>query len=257
LSIRTLIVDDEPLARRRIRRLLAGDPDVQVIGECGDGTSAAAALQRDTPDLVFLDVQMPGADGFDVVAAAPAGCQPVVVFVTAYDTYAVRAFEVHAVDYLLKPIDRGRFAEALQRAKTQLHLRRLGDGDHHARVATLLAALQRRHTYLQRLLVRSGESFVFVEVDQIDWVRAAGKYVELHVGPKTFLLRQPLHLLEARLDPDRFIRTQRSAIVNLRRVKELQPAFHGNCVVVLHDGTEVPLSPGYRAKLQRLFGANP
>jgi two-component system LytT family response regulator len=257
LSIRTLIVDDEPLARRRIRRLLAGDPDVEVVGECGDGVSAAAALQRDPPDLVFLDVQMPGADGFDVVSAVPAGRRPAVVFVTAYDEYAVRAFEVHAVDYLLKPIERGRFAESLERAKTQLRLRRLGDGGPDARVAALLEGLRRRHTYLKRLLVRSGESFVFVEVDQIDWIRAAGKYVELHVGPKTHLLRQRLHLLEARLDPDRFARTQRSAIVNLRRVRELQPAFHGNCVVVLHDGTEVPLTAGYRAKLQRLFGANP
>jgi two-component system LytT family response regulator len=245
------------LARRRIRRLLAGDPDVEVIGECGDGASAAAALRQDMPELVFLDVQMPGADGFDVLAAAPAGRRPVVVFVTAYEEYAVRAFEVHAVDYLLKPIDRARFAEALERARTQVQLRRVGGRDPSARLATLLEDLERRQTYLKRLLVRSGESFLFVEVDQIDWIRAAGKYVELHVGPTTHLLRQRLHLLEARLDPDRFARTQRSAIVNVRRVKELQPAFHGNYVIILQDGTEIPLTPGYRAKLQRLFSATP
>jgi two-component system LytT family response regulator len=256
LRIRTLIVDDEPLARRRIRRLLVGDDEVEVIGEYGDGASAAAALGRDAPDLVFLDVQMPGADGFEVVAAAPAGRRPVVVFITAYDEYAVRAFEVHAVDYLLKPIDRGRFAEALDRAKTQVQVRRLGGDDHSARLATLLEELQRRQSYLKRLLVRSGESFIFVEVDQIDWIRAAGKYVELHVGPNTRVLRQRLHLLEARLDADRFVRTHRSAIVNVRRIKELQPAFHGNSVIVLHDGTEIPLTPSYRAKLQQLYGAS-
>jgi two-component system LytT family response regulator len=256
LRIRTLIVDDEPLARRRVRRLLAGDPDIEVVGECGDGAGAAAALRQDTPDLVFLDVQMPCADGFEVVAAAPAGRRPVVVFITAYDEYAVRAFEVHAVDYLLKPIDRARFAEALERAKTQVRLCRVGGGEPCARVETLLEELRRRQTYLKRLLVRSGESFLFVEVDQIDWVKAAGKYVELHVGPKTHVLRQRLHVLEARLDPDRFVRTQRSAIVNVRRVKELQPAFHGNYVVILHYGTEIPLTPGYRARLQRLFSAS-
>jgi two-component system, LytTR family, response regulator len=257
LRIRTLIVDDEPLARRRIRRLLDSDPDVEVIGECGEGTSAAAALEQHTPDLVFLDVQMPGADGFDVVGAAPAGRRPVVVFITAYDEYAVRAFEVHAVDYLLKPIDRARFAEALERAKTQVELHRAGGGEHGARMATLLEELRRNETYLTRLLVRAGESFIFLEVDQIDWIRAAGKYVELHVGPKTHLLRERLHVLEARLDPNRYVRTQRSAIVNVRRVKELQPAFHGNYVVILHDGTEIPLTQAYRAKLQRLFSASP
>ena len=255
MPIRTLIVDDEPLARRRIRRLLAGDPEVEVIGEYGEGASAAAALQQDTPDLVFLDVQMPGADGFDVVAAAPAGRQPVVIFVTAYDEYAVRAFEVHAVDYLLKPLDRARFAEALLRAKTRVQLGRVGVGKESNRLATLLEELGRRQTYLKRVLVRSRESFIFVEIDQVHWIRAAGKYLELHVGSKTHLVRQRLHILENRLDPDRFVRTHRSTIVNVRRIKELQPAFHGNYVIVLDDGTEVPLTPGYRARLQSLFSA--
>jgi two-component system LytT family response regulator len=255
LPIRTLIIDDEPLARRRIRRLLIGDPEVEVIGECGEGTSAAAALQNDTPDLVFLDVQMPGADGFDVVAAAPAGREPVIVFVTAHDEYAVRAFEVHAVDYLLKPIDRARFAEALLRAKTRLQLAMVPGGNDSNRLAALLEELGQRQKYLKRLLVRTRESFIFVEVDEVEWIRAAGKYLELHVGPKTHLLRQRLHILQSRLDPTRFVRTHRSTIVNVRRIRELQPAFHGNYVIILHDGTEVPLTPGYRAKLQSLFSA--
>lgn len=244
---RALIVDDEPLARTLVRVLLEGDPEVVVCGE-GSGKGAAAEAARTQPDILFLDVQMPEVDGFDVLAQIGVDNAPVVVFVTAYDHYAVRAFEVHALDYLLKPIDETRFAQALMRAKAQARARRGGATD-----PRLGALLDDHARHARRFLVRTREKTVVVDVDQIDWIEAADYYATLHVGGKAHLLRETLIELEQRLDPQRFFRVHRSAIVNLERVREIHPLFRGDCELVLRDGTRVRLSRTRRREFQRLF----
>lgn len=251
MRIRTLIVDDEPLARERIRALLRREQDVEVIGECGNGPEALAAIKEQRPDLVFLDVQMPDLDGFGVLDSVPADAMPVIIFVTAYDRYAIRAFDVHAQDYLLKPFDRERFGKALSRARVQVRRNRSGDISH--RLLALLEDLKPANKYLDRLVIKSSGRVFFLRVDEIDWVEASANYVRLHVGRDSHLLRETMNALEARLDPSRFIRIHRSTIVNVDRVKELQPLFHGEYVVILRDGTELNSSRGYRAKLHDLF----
>jgi two-component system LytT family response regulator len=238
--VRALIVDDEPLARARIRDLLAADADVEVACECGDGVEAVEAIRALAPDLVFLDVQMPERGGFDVVAEIGTDRMPVVVFVTAYDDYALRAFEAHALDYILKPFDEARFRGALARAKAQVHVAR--------------AARGAQPRFLTRLMVKSGDRFVFVRDEEIDWVEADGNYVRLHAGAAEHLLRETIRGLEARLDPERFMRIHRSTIVNLDRVREIHPLFHGEYRVVLADGTKLTLSRGYRDRLSRFEG---
>ncbi|HEY1375440.1 MAG TPA: LytTR family DNA-binding domain-containing protein [Gemmataceae bacterium] len=258
MSVRVLIVDDEPLARRRLRSLLAGDPDMAVVGECGDGPAAVAAIRDQAPDLVFLDVQMPALDGLGVVAAVGPERMPPTVFVTAYDQYAVRAFDVNAVDYLLKPVDADRFAAALRRAKAQVG-RRAG-ADLQDRLLALLADAKKAEPPApstppaDRLAVKSGGKVVFLRADEIDWIEAAGNYSRLHVGKRTHLLRETMTALEARLDPKRFVRIHRSTIVNLERIRELQPYFHGDYVVLLHDGTQLTLSRTHRQKLHEVVG---
>jgi two-component system LytT family response regulator len=254
VPIRTLIVDDEPLARQRVRALLEGEPDVEVVGECGDGRRAAAAIAELKPDLVFLDVQMPHLDGFGVLDAVRADHLPAVVFVTAYDRYALRAFEVHALDYLLKPFDRERFHKALGRARAQL--RREPGADVSRRLLALLEDVQGARKGLERLVIKSGGRVCFVRTDEIDWVEAAGNYLRLHVGGEVHLLRETMNRLEARLDPARFLRIHRSTMVNIERIQELQPTFHGEHVVLLRDGTELTLSRGYRDRLQELLGGS-
>jgi two-component system, LytTR family, response regulator len=245
MKIRTLIVDDEALARHRLRQLLQDEPEIEIIGECADGREAVATIQKTPPDLLFLDVQMPELDGFGVVEALGTGPMPVVVFVTAYDQFAVRAFEVHAVDYLLKPFDRERFQKALSRAVEQVR-----NHDAHA--------LQRRQSALltdwqsSRLAVKSGGHVVWVRLEEIDWIRSADNYAELHVGARSHMLRETLGALEARLAPEKFVRISRSVIVNVQRIKELYRLFYGGCELVLHDGTRLTLSRRYRDKLQQL-----
>jgi two-component system LytT family response regulator len=256
MTLRTLIVDDEPLARERLRSLLAGDADVEVVGECADGRSAVSAIRDLDPDLVFLDVQMPALNGLGVVAEVGADRMPATVFVTAFDRYAVRAFDVNAVDYLLKPFDRDRFAEALRRAKAQVGRR--ADAGVRDRLLALLAesraAPQPPPSATERLAVKSGGKVVFVRVDEIDWIEAAGNYCRLHVGKQTHLLRETMAALETRLNPKKFVRIHRSTIMNLERVRELQPYFHGDYVVVLRDGTQLTLSRTYRQKLHEIIG---
>ena len=247
--LRALIVDDEPLARKLVRVLLERDPEVAVSGECS-GKDAAAEGARTRPDILFLDVQMPEVDGFDVLAQMGADKAPVVVFVTAYDQYAVRAFEVHALDYLLKPIDDARFAQALVRAKAQARARRAGKAD-----PRLGALLEDHARHARRFLVRTRDKTVVVDVDQVDWIEAADYYASLHVGGKAHLLRETLTELAQRLDPERFFRVHRSAIVNLERVREIHPLFRGDCELVLRDGTRVRLSRSRRPEFQRRFGA--
>jgi two-component system LytT family response regulator len=245
MKIRTFIVDDEPLARDRLRQLLQDEPEIEITGEYDDGRKAVAAIQKTPPDLLFLDVQMPELDGFGVLEALGAGPMPVIVFVTAYDQFAVRAFEVHAVDYLLKPFDRERFQKALHRATEQVK-NRDASNFHHRQSALLTDVLS------SKLAVKSGGHVVWVKLEEIDWIGSADNYAELHVGAKSHLLRETLGALEARLAPGKFVRISRSAIVNAQRIKELHRLFYGGYELVLLDGTRLTLSRRYRDKLQQL-----
>jgi two-component system, LytTR family, response regulator len=249
---RVLIVDDEPLARERLRMLLQDEHGIDVVGEAGDAASAAEAIAGLAPDLVFLDVQMPGATGFDVINAVGADKMPMVIFVTAYDRYALRAFEVHALDYLLKPFDRERFRQALGRARRQLEGR--SSGDLERRLLAIVNDLKPSHGGVDRFVVKAGGRVFFVRADEIDWIEAAGNYVKLHVGSDTHLFRETMNAVEARLDADLFFRIHRSHIVNIERIRELQPWFNGEYVVFLKNGTRLTLSRGYREKLQERVG---
>jgi two-component system LytT family response regulator len=246
-----LIVDDEPLARERIRDLLQTDEDVQVIGECADGKAAVEAIEQQKPDLLFLDVQMPKLDGFGVLEAVVPEEMPVAIFVTAYDRYALRAFEVHALDYLLKPFDRERFQHAVQRAKGQLAKQK--NGELNQRLVALLEDVKQQKP-LERLVIKSSGKVYFLRIEEIDWIEAAGNYLKLHVGEETHLYREKLSALEARLDAEQFLRIHRSTIVNVERIQELQPWFHGDYVVMLRNGQQLTMSRSYRHKLQELFG---
>ena len=250
--IRALLVDDEPLARERLRMLLASEDWIDIIGEAGDGQTAVAAIRKLQPDLVFLDVEMPNASGFDVVEAIGAGRMPFIIFVTAYDKYAIRAFDVHAVDYLLKPFDRDRFTQALARARQQIE--RQTGGELERRLLELVKDLKPSPQKLDRFVVKAGGRVFFVRSEEIDWIEAAGNYVKLHVGSDAHLFRETMNALEARLNPDIFYRVHRSHIVNIERVRELQPWFNGEYVVFLKDGTRLTLSRGYREKLQEKIG---
>ena len=252
LRVRALIADDEPLARERLRMLLSAEPDVEIVAECRNGADAIAAIQRLRPDLVFLDVQMPNGSGFEVIAAVGAARMPPVIFVTAYDQYALRAFDVHALDYLLKPFDRQRFEQALARARQQIE--RVAAGDLERRLLELVQDLRPAAQRPERFVIKSGGRVFFVRADEIDWIEAAGNYVKLHVGTDTHLLRETMTALEAQLDPDLFFRIHRSHIVNIERIKELQPWFNGEYVVFLRNGARLTLSRGYREKLQDRIG---
>lgn len=262
--IRTLLVDDEVLARRRLRRLLGEEPDVEIIGEAPDGREAIAAIQSGHPDLVFLDVQMPVLDGFGVLAALEPDAMPAVIFVTAFDQYAVRAFEVHAVDYLLKPFDGDRLRSAVNRARVQL--REEGSATQR-RLLDLLASMSagergeatERATRaagrpLDRMMIKSGGRVYFVKASEIDFIEAAGNYVRLHVGTESHLLRETMNAVEAKLDADQFLRIHRSTIVNLDRIREMQPWFSGEYVVIMKDGRQLKLSRGYRDRLEERLG---
>jgi len=252
-SIRVLIVDDEPLARRGIRRRLESRPGFVVLAECGGGREAVAAIGELAPDLVLLDVQMPGLDGFGVIRALGAERMPAVIFVTAYDEHALRAFEVHALDYLLKPIDGERFDAALEHARSSLRMRAASDLAR--RLAGLGASLaETAGRPLERIAVRSGGRIVLVAVQDIDWIEAADNYVRLHAGPKQHLLHASLSGLEARLDPRSFLRVHRSAVVNVERIRELRPLSHGEYRLVLADGTELSTGRRYRRALDELLG---
>jgi two-component system LytT family response regulator len=251
-KIRALIVDDEALAREKIATLLAGDVEVEIIGECTDGLAAVSAIESQRPDLLFLDVQIPELDGFGVLEMIDEERMPVVIFVTAYDQYALRAFEVHALDYLLKPFDRERFDKALQRGKHQIGRERAGTINQ--KLIALLADLKARPKQLERLVIKSGGRVFFLRVDEIDWIEAAANYVRLHVGKESHLLRETINSLATKLDPDKFLRIHRSSIVNLERIKELQPWFHGDYVVILQDGTQLTSSRSYREQLHKLLG---
>jgi two-component system, LytTR family, response regulator len=245
-KIRVLIVDDEPLARRRIKSLLAHDSTVDVIGECSDGYKAVSSIGELSPDLVFLDIQMPAMDGFDVIRTIGPERMPTVIFVTAYDQYALKAFEVNALDYLLKPFDRRRFQKTLERAKAMI---RGVQGNVNTQLLSLLKDLRREQEAPDRFIIRSGGRVVFLKVEEIDWMRTVGNYVRLQVGRDSHLMRETMTGMEAKLDPDRFMRIHRSTIVNLDRVKEVQPWVKGEYVVIMRDGTRLMMSRRYRERL--------
>jgi len=251
VSFKVLIVDDEPLAREVVRLLLAADPEVEVVGECS-GAEGLETIARTRPDVLFLDVQMPEVDGFDLLEQLGPARAPTTVFVTAYADHAIRAFEVHALDYLLKPLDDARFAQALGRAKEQVRLRGRGTPD--PRVGALLAE---RGRYARRFLVKGRDRTLVVNAEDIDWIGAADYYVELHVGGQAHLLRETMNELEGRLDPEKFFRVHRSAIINLERVREIHPLFRGDCDLLLEGGRRVRLSRTRRAEFERLFTAPP
>lgn len=278
-EIRALIVDDEPVARAGIRKMLGEDEDIIVVGEAGTGLAAIDAILEHEPDLLFLDIQMPEMNGFDVLAAIGPDTVPAVVFVTAYDQFAVRAFEVEALDYLLKPFDDERFANVLGRAKQ--HLARAREHDLADRLESLLSAWKSRQEsggrgsrdgainalatesgirqpagrsrWITRIIVRGGGRVFFQPVQEVDWIEAADYYARLHVGAKTHLVRETLTALENQLDPARFLRVHRSAIVNVSRVSALRPDWRNRHEILLHDGTVVPLSRGRKKAVERLL----
>jgi two-component system LytT family response regulator len=248
--IRVAIVDDEPLARQALRMVLETDPEVCVVGDC-IGVDAPALIEREGVELVFLDVQMPEVDGFEVLAALRPGALPATVFVTAHDEYAVRAFEVHAIDYLLKPFDDARLLTALARAKQRLA--RHG-GTAGQPLLALLDERAQRTSSVERFLVRARGKVVVVRAEDIDWIEAADYYATLHVGGDSHLIRETMTDLEGSLDARRFVRVHRRAIVNIDRVREVHPLFRGDCTLVLADGTQVRLSRTRRSEFERLFG---
>jgi two-component system LytT family response regulator len=252
MSIRTLIVDDEPLARERLRKLIEAEGDLEVIQECGDGAEAVAAIEGQQPDLVFLDIQMPELDGFGVLEQVVVPQLPVVVFVTAYSQHAIRAFEVHALDYLLKPFTRDRFKQAITRVRGHLEQRQTGELNR--KLSALLEEMRPEPKTPGRLAVKSDGRLLLLKVEEVDWIEGADNYVNLHVGKASYLLRETMGSIEKRLAPHHFIRVSRSAIVNLDRIKELQPMFHGDYSVILRDGTRLSLSRTHRDKLQKLLG---
>ncbi len=249
MKVQTLVIDDEPLARERLAKLLRSEAEVEVVGEAADGREALSRIREIKPDLIFLDVQMPELDGFGVLAQLTPEERPVVVFVTAYDKFALKAFEVHAVDYLLKPFDKERFQTALRRALE--HLRRQQPTEIRQQLSALLQEL-RPAPQADRIAVKGEGRVVFVKISDIDWVEAADNYVSLHVGKESHLMRETMTNIEAKLPREKFIRISRSAMVNVDRIKELQPLFHGEYSVILRDGTKVTLSRSHRDKLQQL-----
>lgn len=244
MKIRTLIVDDEPLARQRLRILLSKEPDIEIAAECEDGASALEGIERERPDLMFLDVQMPGRDGFAVIRETPVEHLPIVIFTTAYEQHALQAFEAHALDYLLKPFKTTRLHDAVARAREQLANRHAG-----AAAKGLLEFISKsgpKPHHLTRLSVKADDRMLFIKVFEIDVIEAAGKYLVVHAGKENHIIRESLSGLEAQLDPEKFLRVSRSVIVNLNSIRELQPMFKGEHVIVLHDGRKLAMTRGLR-----------
>lgn len=250
--LKVIIVDDEPLAREKIREMLKRDAEIEIVAECSSGNKAVAAVQKHSPDLLYLDIQMPELDGFGVLKLLPTQNMPYVIFVTAYDQYAVKAFEVYALDYLLKPFDRERFQKALDRAKSQIRRDRsssLSQG-----ILSLLEELKGGSRHLERLVIKHSGRVQLLKTQDIDWIEADGNYVRVHAGKDAHLLRETIGGLETQLHPRKFMRIHRSTIVNLDRIRELQPWFHGEYRIILRDGTELMLSRSYREKLNEVLG---
>jgi two-component system LytT family response regulator len=251
MPIRVLLSDDETLARERLRSLLEEEPDLEIVAECGDGKSAIATIERERPDLVFLDIQMPEVDGFGVVQELR-DTMPLTIFVTAYDRYAMKAFEVHALDYLLKPVGKERLTGTVERARRQLQ--RPPDGTFQRRVLELLGDMEARQQAPERIIIKSDGEIVCLKPNEIDWAESAGNYVCLHVGGATHILRETITALESRLGPRQFMRVHRSTLVNVDRIKTLKPSLYGDYSILLRDGTKLTLSRGFRENVLRRLG---
>ena len=252
-DVRVIVADDEPLVRRGLRAFIAAERGLELVGEARNGPEAVELIRTERPDLVFLDVQMPQLDGFGVLQALEGQPMPAIVFVTAYDEYAIRAFDVHAVDYLLKPFDEERFRVALLRARARLGEKRTLDLDQ--RLEAVLSELRAREQYADRLLVKGDGRVTVVQVDEVDWIEAADNYARVHTARGRFLVREPIKALEKKLNPRNFARVHRSAIVNLARVRELQPMFGGEYVIILSTGAKLTLSRGYRDAFRDRLGS--
>jgi two-component system, LytTR family, response regulator len=251
MALQVIIVDDESSARDRVRDLLADEPDIAIAAECSSGREAIATITALRADLLFLDIQMPEVNGFDVLRALPPTSLPAVIFTTAYDQHALEAFEVHALDYLLKPFKAARFKAALQRAREHLQRRQVGETD--TRILALLERFRTMRTYTTRFVIKSASRVLFVKSDEIDWIESASNYALLHVGDKTHILRETMRCLGEQLSPEQFVRVSRSAIVNIERIKELQPMTKGEYVVILQSGKRLTMTRGIR-DLQQALG---
>lgn len=252
MSLRVLIADDEPLARERLRQFLGTEPGTVIVGECANGTEALAAIRAKSPDLVFLDVQMPELDGFGVLRALGETHIPAIIFITAYDQHAIRAFDAGVVDYLLKPFDRERLKKALQRGRERV---RENQGlNSTRRISDLLKAISAAPAPIERLVIKSAGRVIIVKLDEIDWIRAADNYAELHVGKSVHLLRQTMTVLQQQLPPRQFARISRSLMVNVHRIIELHRTSHGGARVLLGDGAQLTVSRNHRRGLERLLG---
>jgi two-component system LytT family response regulator len=251
MKLTALIVDDEPLARERLRTLLATEPELEIIGECVNGREAVAAIKRQRPDLLFLDIQMPEVDGFQTLAQLVSPL-PAVIFVTAFDEHAVKAFEAHALDYLLKPFKPARLRAAVAHAREQLAGKKSGGNDASRRILELLEERAAKTEYLARIAVRDRDKVRFVKTADLDWIEASGNYLVLHAGKENHVLRETLTALEAQLSPKEFFRINRSALVNVDRVRHVEPAFNDEHIVVLADGTKLTLTRGLRELQERL-----
>lgn len=253
-EVRVVLADDEPLVRRGLTAFISAEPGLTIVGEARNGLEAVDVIRAERPDLVFLDVQMPELDGFGVLDALEGEPLPAIVFVTAYDEYAIRAFDVHAVDYLLKPFDEERFRVALRRVRSRLGEHRQQSLDE--RLEAVLAELRAREQYADRLLVKNGGRVTVVQVDDVDWIEAADNYVRVHTSRGRYLMREPIKVLERKLNPRHFARVHRSAIVNLARVRELQPLFSGEYAIILSTGAKLTLSRGYRDAFRDRLGSD-
>ncbi len=245
MNIRSLIVDDEPLARKRIAAFLNDMPGISVIGECGTGREAIKLIREKSPDLLFLDIQMPEVGGFDVLQAIGRGKMPIIIFTTAYDQHALKAFEVHALDYLLKPFSRRRFAEAVEHAREQFG--NLNNRGPDPKIAALIETLRPDQRHLSRFVIKSSQRVLFVKAADVDWIESAGNYAVLHAGAQTHIIRETMQALEKRLCPGSFQRISRSVIVNLSRIKEIQPMGKGEYIVIMMEtGKQLTMLRGIR-----------
>lgn len=252
--IRTLIIDDVQLARERLKRCLADHADVEIVGECDNGASAVKSIRALDPDLIFLDVQMPALDGFGVLDALKRERMPAVIFVTAYNDYAIQAFEVNALDYLLKPVDYDRLGKAVERAKTHLAQPAAGD-DLDNRFRALLEDIKTGSKFLKRLTIKLTGRTILLPTDEIDWIETYGNYLKVHAGRESHLIRGTMQSLETKLDPEKFVRVHRSVIVNIEKVKEIYPRWNGDQDLVLQNGQQLMLSRNYRDKFFAVLGA--
>ncbi|HXQ71912.1 MAG TPA: LytTR family DNA-binding domain-containing protein [Pyrinomonadaceae bacterium] len=252
--VRTLIIDDVQLARERLKRCLADHPDVEVVGECDNGDKAVKAIRALSPDLIFLDVQMPALDGFGVLDALKTEHMPVVIFVTAYNEYAIQAFEVNALDYLLKPVDCERLSKAVQRAKAHL-AQPAQDVDLDSRFRAMLEDIKTGSKFLKRLTIKLTGRTILLPTDEIDWIETYGNYLKIHAGRESHLIRGTMQSLETKLDPEKFVRVHRSVIVNIEKIKEIYPRSNGDQDLVLKNGQHLMLSRNYRDRFFAVLGA--